>query len=536
MGSSPRRYGWAWRVPALAAAAAALAAAPAAAPGTARASHPVPALVLSGDAGTLGAIDDLTLEASALDAAGSPVRIRITLPGHLLGWALDATGAQLGVAGLGLRPARGGPLADYSGPIVLTRARTLAAGAGSCAPGRQRAVWQLSLNNLRAGTLSVPVAVDTRSAPATLTICLGALRHQVAYVFLQLFDVYRNPAAPGRYLFAADVSGGAGGDAGRYELRAYDWLPAQVGLVARLDPTARVLLASGRVLGAGRARPGVLVHLYGGTSASTDSWTPLGTARTGRDGSFTISRPVGRFAYRYVYAAADRSLTRGCAAGSVSCRSTSVAGATSVDEPVLATLSLLEPRAASAALRDALLPASSVAALPDSPRPQLRPRSLAGAGIALVRHQQTACGEPLRRAPPLGQGAVELLEGAGGTVLLQWVARLGRPAAGSIFAAEAGGARPGCAAYATSTWSGAPARERLLALVPVPAGALDRRLATVSLLHAGPERAYVAKVFVQAGPVLAEDELLAPARPRDSFLAALALAAAARVDGLAGPS
>ena len=185
--------------------------------------------------------------------------------------------------------------------------------AQTCAPGAHAAVWVLKIS---AGgqEVDIPVYVDpagpdvSRMASYTLQACFtaptaGSLR--LGELDVDLTSGITNPSATASHLWRALVTPfGADGTpslGGTTELQAAVPLPQRLTLAARYDATRHVVVLSGTVKAAGRARSGVKVHFLSSPKPTFASVKSFGTAKVDKVGHFTLTHKLTATTYFVAY-------------------------------------------------------------------------------------------------------------------------------------------------------------------------------------------------------------------------------------------
>lgn len=311
------------------------------------AANPYPLLEVTGDEHHLGSSDNLDFNMIYLGAGGEAQRIVITTPRSFGASVVQAPGAKLGDAGLGLlRLGGGGTIADYTGSLISMNASAYAsdADAQACDPGTHTATWELNVNNVRAGVVNLPIAVDKRAKGYSLTMCFGAehtLGKQAEYVYFNADDMFRTPTEHGRYLFDAEVTpattDGSPNPAATYELRAYAPLPVNVSAAPQYAASTKTLTVSGTASIDGRFDTDGTIEVYASKSKAFPQWVKIGETTTGAKGAYSFSRRYARLGYQTAFAYLDESDSRGCNGPSPApggCASMSTDGAGSESEPI----------------------------------------------------------------------------------------------------------------------------------------------------------------------------------------------------------
>jgi hypothetical protein len=270
-----------------------------------RAEAAFPVFDVGGDEHGLGQRDDVFFDFYDMNAAPKAAEITIlSPPGYVLS-LVHRAGFVFGDAEVGTN--RG----TYKGELeVAGRAEFDADPAtAGCADGTHAATWWLVLNGTH-GELSVPVAVDRKGKGDLFTVCLGSLQKlqlTMSELYFNTRDVFRNPSKPGNYRFSAIVSpvgsDGIPDPTTRYELRGFQPLPETAAPTAVYDPTTRLLTVTGKLVAAGRARVGINVHIYAGSSTDYEKLVEVGYAATTAGGAYTFVRKLSNaplFAYAYV--------------------------------------------------------------------------------------------------------------------------------------------------------------------------------------------------------------------------------------------
>ncbi len=320
---------------------------------TASADSYYPLLTVSADAHSLNAADDLTFNLEYLSSAGQAGKVTIQTPRGFNASLVQAVGTNLGAAGLGVLPAGtnisaapSAPITVFKGSLVVADPNAFAADpvAQACAPGHHTAIWSLSLENVRDGSLALPVAVDASRGGYKLTICLEAVQaasKEGEYLYFTPNEIFRNPAQHGLYLFDGVVTPFSDTDAATtpssYEIRAYETLPQVLTATPNYDPATKTLTVTGKAVADNRLVKGASVELYAANSADAINWKDLGSAVTGADGSYSFSTKLNSLHYTYLYANIEGGNQPACPGTSsqpAGCASTSADGGSSVLEKI----------------------------------------------------------------------------------------------------------------------------------------------------------------------------------------------------------
>ena len=310
-------------------------------------------LEVNGDDHQLAQVDNLYFNFEYLSSAGQTESVTIQTPAGFSGSLAQAVGTKLGTAGIGLLPTGtnisndpSAAITRYTGSVFVMDPAGYAAdqAAQACAPGTHTAVWSLSLANVTAGNLTLPVAVDASHGGYKLTICFDTIQaagKEVEYLFLEPDNLFRNPGKHGLYLFDGVVtpfaSTGGPDQATSYELRAYEALPQQLSVEPTYDPQTKVLTVAGKLEADGRSRGDVDIEVFGEASLDALSATNLGRVSTASDGSYTFTKKLSSLRYPYIYTFADDANGPTCPGSSAlpaGCASTSIDGRGSSAEQV----------------------------------------------------------------------------------------------------------------------------------------------------------------------------------------------------------
>lgn len=269
-------------------------------PAASSASAPtIPLFNFSENGHLLGEGVDVDFDAFNLDSALSPERFTISIP---RGFGVEfgqAPGATLGAASVVARVSAGGQSSEFDGQTVVMDPSAFGASsvAQACAPGSHTAVWQLVVRSQSGQSLSIPVAVDTGDGGYRMTMCFDDEQTQsleVSEVYFQLKSMFRNPSAPGQYLFDGVVTPfGTDGEPNApsaYELRAYSVLPQTLTATATYNRITKIFSVSGVSKLNGKPRADVSLQIYAGPTS--DSMKAIGSTTTRDNGTYTFSRKM----------------------------------------------------------------------------------------------------------------------------------------------------------------------------------------------------------------------------------------------------
>jgi hypothetical protein len=288
-------------------------------------------LVTSFDS-TPGAVTDLEIDLYVPATATAPGNITVDVPkGYQLNVPLGA-GNDLGDTGATI--VVGGAEKDLTGTLKTGDPAQYASDpqAQACAPGQHASVWVGSYDD--AGqTLTVPIFVDP--APATdtadsfiLQACFpptdvapaaGAVPPQrFDYLWADTTMLFTNPpvvSTPEWRAFFTGYSAGTGtlDPQSTVEARSKSPLPQRIQSVkisyAKKPKHFPKIVIAGRLMAAGVPRGGVNVHIDAGPKPSFDSLKPWAVAVTDESGRFTVTKPLKKRLYAFMYVDAYFNLT-----------------------------------------------------------------------------------------------------------------------------------------------------------------------------------------------------------------------------------
>lgn len=109
-----------------------------------------------------------------------------------------------------------------------------------------------------------------------------------------MHGMFRNPTAPGQYLFDGVVlpfgTDGKPNPPSAYELRAYSVLPQTLTATATYNKVTKILSVSGVSRLNGKPRAGVSVRILMGPTSDGKNMTQIGAATTSDSGAYTFSK------------------------------------------------------------------------------------------------------------------------------------------------------------------------------------------------------------------------------------------------------
>jgi hypothetical protein len=280
-----------------------------------------PFLVVTSYDNVPGKIDETEIDLGVRMTGAATAKATILVPSGYGLVTSAAPGTTVGAVEAWLSaPALGATPADAKGTLVADDPAKHTADA--CAPGTHAAVWNTSLN--AAGqTFTVPIYVDaaTGAQAATASYVLQAcfaspdvaqgaggapLGARLDEVDLDLANTFTLPGLSKSNVWTTVVTPYVQGQtttdtAATYELRSQVPAPHVVQLKTTYDKKRHVATFSGRVTAAGKARPGVRVHILAGTKPTAESLKAYAVAQTNATGAFTLSKKVTKTLYVFAY-------------------------------------------------------------------------------------------------------------------------------------------------------------------------------------------------------------------------------------------
>ena len=253
----------------------------------------------------------LDFDANELDASGEVERLVVEVPNGYGVSLAHADNSVLGPASVGTIPIGGGALTQFDGHIVVMPAAAYAADAAAqaCAPGVHAATWDLNVQSTKAGALSIPIAVDRYAGGFQLAMCFDAEHAknlEVSRIEFKPSDVFANPQDFGRYLFDSIAtpfaSSGIPDTARRFEMRAYEDLPAALSINATYRRATKTLLVSGRLATGGGPHQGEPVQLWASQTTNSNKAKLAGQTETVAGGKYAITKKLA-IQPRYVFTA-----------------------------------------------------------------------------------------------------------------------------------------------------------------------------------------------------------------------------------------